>query len=357
MGKLFAKTFSNWKNAIESFNEYAGHEFNLAVTTQAQNFISVFENKKKDIFESLDPDRKAQALQKRAKLNPIVKTVIFCGRQRITIRGNFDTGTLALPDGDPTVNDGNFRALLHFRIDAADVALKEHLKSCMRNSIYISPKIQKVIVATCGDIIVEDITNRITQRSFFSVLADETSDVAGMEQLSLCIRYVDNFEKEVYRVREDFIGFPPIKDKKCPGIKAAIIKGLHQAHLDLVNLRRQGYDGANAMKGYLGGGAALISKDYPSATYVHCDSHSLNLVLPDACNIDVTRNTIGTMKGVTNFIRASEKRMDTLIEQITSVKPESRRTSLVNLSEMQWVERHDAISFFKEMFVPIYDTQ
>jgi hypothetical protein len=113
----------------------------------------------------------------------------------------------------------------------------------MRNSIYISPKIQKVIVATCGDIIVEDITNRVTQRGFFSVLADETTDIAGMAQLPLCIQYVDNIEKEGYRVREDFIGFAPEKDKTGPGIKAAIIKGHQQAHLDLGNFRGQCYDG------------------------------------------------------------------------------------------------------------------
>jgi hypothetical protein len=135
-----------------------------------------------------------------------VKTVIFCGRQGIPVRAHSDTGTLALPGGDPAVNDGNFCALLHFRIDAGDVALKEHLESCMRNATYISPKIQNEIVATCGDIIVEDITNRITQISIFSVLADETTDTAGMAQLSLCIRYVDNVEKEGYRIREDFIG-------------------------------------------------------------------------------------------------------------------------------------------------------
>ena len=100
-----------------------------------------------------------------------------------------------------------------------------------------------------------------------------------MTQLSLCIRYVDNVEKEGYRVREDFIGFAPVKDKTGPGIKAAITKGLQQAHLDLGKLQVQGYDGASAMKGHLGGCAALISKDYPSAIYVHGASHSLNLVL------------------------------------------------------------------------------
>jgi hypothetical protein len=170
LGKLVVKPLSNWENAIQSFNEHAGHEFHLAATTRAQNFISVFENKKRDNLESLDSGRKAQALQNRAKLNPIVKTVIFCGRQGIPLRVHSDTGTLALPDGDP----GNFRALLFLRIDTGDVALKEHGEPCMRNATYISPKIKNEIVATCGDIIVEVMTNRITQSGFFSVLADKT---------------------------------------------------------------------------------------------------------------------------------------------------------------------------------------
>jgi hypothetical protein len=108
---------------------------------------------------------------------------------------------------------GNFAPFYVSEFDAGDVALKEDLESCMRNATYVSQKIQNKIVATCGDIIVEDITNRITQSGVFSVLADETIDVAGMAQLSLYIRYVDNVEKEGYRLREDFIGFAPIKDK------------------------------------------------------------------------------------------------------------------------------------------------
>ena len=48
--------------------------------------------------------------------------------------------------------------------------------------------------------------------------------------------------------------------------------------------------------------------------------------------------------------------MDTLKEQITSVEPRSHQTRLVTLSETRWVERHNTISFFKEMLVPIYDT-
>jgi hypothetical protein len=104
------------------------------------------------------------------------------------------------------------------------------------------------MIATCGDVICQYITTRITHSGFFSVPADETADVAGMAQLSLCILYVDNFEKKGYIVRDDFIGFAPLKEKTGPAINAAIIKGFQQAHLDLGNHRGLGYDGSSAMK-------------------------------------------------------------------------------------------------------------
>ena len=69
--------------------------------------------------------------------------------------------------------------------ESGDLAMRKQLQSCMRNATYIIPNIQNEIVATCGDIFVEDITTRITQSGFFSVLADETTDVAGMAQLPL----------------------------------------------------------------------------------------------------------------------------------------------------------------------------
>jgi hypothetical protein len=92
---------------------------------------------------------------------------------RYSSQGSFWNRDISIARRRPTVNDGNL--LLRFRNNAGDTALKEHLESWMRNATYISPKIQNEIVATCGDIIVEDIANRITHSSFFSVLAEAVS--------------------------------------------------------------------------------------------------------------------------------------------------------------------------------------
>jgi len=45
--------------------------------------------------------------------------------------------------------------------------------------------------------------DKINKSQCFSILVDETTDVSSVEQLSLCIRYVDNNDK----LNEDFLQF------------------------------------------------------------------------------------------------------------------------------------------------------
>ena len=54
-----------------------------------------------------------------------METVILCGRQGIAFRGHRDDGTAV--EEDAADNHGNFLALLHFRIQAGDQVLEEHL--------------------------------------------------------------------------------------------------------------------------------------------------------------------------------------------------------------------------------------
>jgi hypothetical protein len=47
----------------------------------------------------------------------------------------------------------------------------------------------------------------------------------------------------------------------------------------MAQIRGQGYDGANNMKGEIKGLKTLIMKESPSAYYIHCFAHKLQLVL------------------------------------------------------------------------------
>ena len=78
----------------------------------------------------------------RQKLSSIFKTIVFCGRQNIAIRGHRDNATDIEKDLADVDNHGNFCALLDFRVDSGDTLLDQHLTTAARKSTYTSSWIQ-----------------------------------------------------------------------------------------------------------------------------------------------------------------------------------------------------------------------
>lgn len=153
------------------------------------NFLSVFKEPNLDIRNIIDSTRKKQVKENRDKLFSIVETIKFCGRQELALRGTKDSGPISLKDEEPLHNDGNFRALLRMRIQCGDRKLINHTESMSLNASYMSPTVQNDLIEICGEIIQKQIVNDITEAKMFSILVDETADIAGHEQLSLCVRY------------------------------------------------------------------------------------------------------------------------------------------------------------------------
>ena len=75
----------------------------------------------------------------------------------------------------------------------------------------------------------------------FSILADESTDIAGIEQMSLCVRYVD---ENMSTIQETFLQFVPLYDVTGKGIATSLkIKmslktaTLEHFHIDLTTLQ------------------------------------------------------------------------------------------------------------------------
>lgn len=77
----------------------------------------------KYFVSQIDRNGFLQTAENRNKLKSVVSTVI-CGRQEIGLRGKIDYEDI---QQDETVNHGNFRALLRFRVGVGDDVLKQYL--------------------------------------------------------------------------------------------------------------------------------------------------------------------------------------------------------------------------------------
>lgn len=343
LGKLAKTAFSNWKDAIENFNKHQETEYHKKAVLHAQNRKAISEHRMEPVVLALDSALKKQIIENRSRLTPIIETILFCGRQGLALRGHRDSGTLTFDN--PEENDGNFRALLRFRVHCGDEILKNHLEVSGKNATYLSPRIQNEIISACNIIVVRSIVAKINSAKSFSILADETSDIAGIEQFSLCFRYVD---VDTYNIREDFLQFVPVTDVTGKGLANVVMQTMRNLEIDSKFMIGQGYDGASAMSGRFHGVQKYVSDENKLALYVHCASHSLNLAISDACEISFIRNCIGSLGSVYNFFN-TPKRQTVLKNCIDEMAPESTATRLKQLCPTRWIQRHESVLVFLEL--------
>lgn len=209
-GQLVQEGFQNWKKAIEKFESHSHLQYHKHAMVDLNNLKTLVEGKMNSIDRSLDVGKAKQVKENAERLKPIIETVIFCGRQGIALRGHRDYGDFNL-DAMPDDNEGNFRALLRMRIEAGDEKLRNHFKSCGKNATYISWNIQNQIIDACDKVIKSRIVKDVKDATFFSVLADETTDVSTQEQFSLSVRYVSHNTKDGYKINEKFLQFVPLE--------------------------------------------------------------------------------------------------------------------------------------------------
>ena len=258
--------FANWKHALEVFKNHKDTEYHKAAIVDGDNFVHMMTHKTDDIQHRVDASLAQQVIQNRGRLVPIIEAIIVCGRQDIALRGHRDSGPIIVDKSD-VKNIGNFRSLLKYRAKG-DEKLREILEGPGKRDKYISSGIQNEIINCINDQLLRRVVQRVNAAKGFSVLADETADIAGLAQLSLCARYVS----DGLQIREDFLQFVEVHDVTGNGIAKSILTALSSFGIHVSFLRGQGYDGAAAMSG----AQAIIQQSHPLAVYSHCAAHNFN---------------------------------------------------------------------------------
>lgn len=350
LGRLVCKPFCNWKDAIEQFKYHASLDYHKKAVIGIENLKDIQRGKIQPIDVQVDSHRETVNRENREKLRPIVGAIILCGRQGIALRGHRDDGSIFSEEketeGENEIasNEGNFRAILRYRAQGDNI-LRNHLTHFDKNATYVSKTIQNEIIDICHQLIKKKIVSKVNQSKAFAVLADETTDIAGMEQLSICVRYLDISGSNLC---EDFIGFVKVDDVTGKGLAETIRDYLLQAGVDCSYMYGQGYDGAPAMSGELHGAQSYIQRYFPLAIYVHCAAHSFNLAVNAACDVTGIKNALGTIGLIQNFFHWP-KRLNILKKAISELENESRKEKLKSVCPTRWAERHEAVSTYLEL--------
>jgi hypothetical protein len=165
--------------------------------------------------------------------------------------------------------------------------------------------------------------------SCFTVLADETTDISSKEQFSLCVRYVKKAGSE-YKMCEQFLQFMPLESLTGEHLASTLLRGLQECYIEEEFLREQGYAGAAAMSGKFKGTQAYIPEKYPTALYLHCVSHSLNLAISNSAEVSSIRNCFGVTEKIYTFFN-TPKRQLVLLECISKFAPDAKKNYIKSI--------------------------
>ncbi|XP_022850561.1 zinc finger MYM-type protein 1-like [Olea europaea var. sylvestris] len=323
---------------------------------QARRNCEALMNQEQHIETVLFKQSKRARSAYRIRLNASIDCIRLLLRQGLAFRGHDEC--------EESNNQGNFLEQLKFLADHNEKIKAVTLKNAPKNHKLTSPKIQKDIVSAGAiemiDVIIKDIDD-----TFFSILVDESQDISVKEQMSVVLCYVD----KTRHVVERFIGIEHVSSTTALSFKAAIDKLFSRYGLSISRLRGQGYDGASNMQGEFKGLKTLILKENPSAFYVHCFAHQLQLALVAMAKkhkkIPKLFNLVSSM---VNIVGASSKRCDILREkqeaiisealingEISSGRGLNQQSTIARFGDTRWGSHYRTLVSLILMFSPIID--
>ena len=305
-----------------------------------------------DVSTKVNTQSAQQIARNRMILGAILVEIETCGSLNLALRGHRDSGPI---DCDVDIEhidytQGNLRCLVQ-KAATRNSILNDHLKNGPKNASYLSPKTQNNLIDCIGKVMLRQITDKIRKAKYFSIGADETSDIHKIEQLVMTVRYVDNN----HDICDDFVGFIEVNETTGKALADTILDHLSKLGLDKSFMVAQGYDGASAMSGIFNGTQAIVRQQCPSAVYVHCALHCLNLVLKNACEIPEITAAVTGIQRACQFFKNSTKRVTELEQAVERFCPESSHKRLKQYCATRWVERHDSVFVFLELYEPLID--
>ncbi|KAJ8040842.1 52 kDa repressor of the inhibitor of the protein kinase [Holothuria leucospilota] len=162
---------SNWKKGKEKIKSHRGSLLH-------RNAVALLEAKKQaekqgHVLQLASEGMSKQREENRTLIKKLLRVVYFLAKQRIA-------------------HFTNFEGAVELVVECGDAELQKHMSLAAKNATYISNQMIEEYVQALGTWLEGEILASLKESEFFCVLADETTDVATIEELSVCARWLDS---------------------------------------------------------------------------------------------------------------------------------------------------------------------
>lgn len=346
--------YDDWKHAIEKNRGFAQHE-----TSELHQFCEEsLSNRKKQLIDSesnpciqttlseafreRQRQRQKEILENRKYIAKLSNVMRFLMRLGLAVRGHRES--------KQSLHRGHFLEVINL-LRQSDEFLDTQLAARPGNAHYLSPESQNHLIDAIGCEVLDVIGDSVRKADFFSVMMDETTDLAHQEQVAVVLRYCD----EHFNAIERLISVTESPTVTGEHLAEVLLSSLKRLHLDSNKLCAQTYDGAASMSGCKRGVQAVIKETAPQAHYNHCRSHSCNLVIVKSVQCSrFGRNFFGVLEQLFTVIEGSAKRHSWFIDYQSAAG--LRPKHLKGLSDTRWNCQGRSVAVIRGRLQAVNDT-
>ena len=200
--------FCNWRNAYKAFKKHQGSD---AHKEAQKKCIALNKDSVMPLVNNKERDNQHQRQHNLTQIS-VFRMLL---RQCMAVRGR-------------TEPVGNLQQLLILRTE--DVP---DLSSWLADGNYLSHDIVNELITLMGNQLFRTLLEDIREAGYFSIMAGETRNLSNIQQLVICIRWVD----QKLCVHEDPLGFVSLPSTDAKSITDAIKYVLFQSMLPLIVCR------------------------------------------------------------------------------------------------------------------------
>ena len=177
-------------------------------------------------------------------------------------------------------------------------------------------------------------------------MIDSTQDIAVMDQLAICVRYIENG-----KVQERLLRIMIVNDATGKGLYDRLKDILTKFYLSMSDVIACSFDGAANIKGDYNGLKAHTVKENPLALYIHYQAHVLTLVMTDSTSHSIKAEKLfGLVQQVAIFLSDSCKRMSVWQNLTQTTKKGHEKSYRLNrIDATRWWSRDKALSSVFEL--------
>ena len=315
-GAWVTRPVHNWVKATALLAKHDQSDWHKEATKKQA--LSLTTQKHGDVMDQIKSASEEQRQQNRLLIKKLVRSLYFLVKHHIP-------------------HTTMFEGLITLQIENGDVKLKNHREHCPRNATYESYATVTDLLGSISAVLESNLLSSLSTSTYFSLMADESTDISSKEELSICARWLHKKNPV-----EHFLGIMPAKETTAKAIAGYLHTFLESKSIDITKMRGLGFDGTNTMSGQRSGVQLRLRLHSPSAIYVHCRCHQLQLASVNAAKEHVeVKRVIGTLLTIWKAFHYSPKKA----EKLTEIQAElnSPELKMLKPSDTRWLARERAV--------------